>query len=274
MNITSSAPTAAPCNIPGLASDILATHDSVKGIVLAKLREMFPTKGDDGIGEWSPAPLVDTPEELFQQVVAKLVESGSECASGGHAVNLAALTGKRIRIDSLRRLTVSNRYVTGRVPVQDQDSEDRGQDFTYLDYFHASATARTERNLFEMRDLLASAVSQLKDQSNGKAFDKIDQAIFDALEEYILRGGGLSNDREIAETCGALQNTVSVRRNRLCARLQGAMSQMGYAPAKRPQPSTSAKRPATPAAKKAQPAMSLAQADSQDQPIDAHEPSA
>jgi DNA-directed RNA polymerase specialized sigma24 family protein len=244
----------------------------VAGVVLGKLRALFPTKADAKIGGWKPAALIDTPEELFQQVVAKLAKSGSQCDTGGEAVELAFLTGKNLRIDSLRRQAVSNRYVTGMVPVQEQDSED--EDFTYLDYFHASAAARTGRNLFETRDLLASAVSRLKAQLKIEDFDKIDQTIFDALEEYILRGGALSNDREIGETCGALQNTVRGRRSKLCARLQGVMSHMGYSPAKRPQISRRRRRQANPGVQKAQPSMPLAEADPQDHPLDAQEPSA
>ena len=88
----------------------------------------------------------------------------------------------------------------------------------------------------EMRELLEKARAELGH------LDPISQAILEAIEDSVFFGIKSPSDKEIASACGARQNTVTVRRRKMKARIGAFLSRgLGYAAPKRPVTHTSGK---------------------------------
>ena len=206
------------CSLPGLATDILDTYDSVRGTVLGKLANL--------VAKYRPASCtrIGSAEDLYSELYKRLTKKQYACASTGKAVSLAVRIAKNLLADNSRQREFRSKIA---VPMQSLDSPtatDQEQDGGYFEFSRACEAAHDAAAALDMRDLIAAASKQLID------LDCIDRAIFDSICDYVTHSQNLPNDREIAESVGAKQNTVTVRRNKLQARLQDVIKGLGYIP--------------------------------------------
>ena len=215
-SVTSLAST--PCTLPALASDILATHDSVRGVVRAKFARLLE--------KYRPtaSSCVDSVEDLFGVVYDKLVKKGYVCSSTGHAVTLAQVIATNLLISKLKQSISRGRFV---VSIEDfRKPDDEGQDCSYFEFGEASNVVAKETDDAEMKELFDAAAEKfLKLRGD---IDPIDQAIFTAIADHVRESVKIPNDRLLAQSVGCRQNTLTVRLHKLQAQLQGFVQELGY----------------------------------------------
>ena len=229
--------TATPCPLPALASDILDSHDSVRGVVRAKLANLVATFRP------SPCSRVGSAEDLFGVTYAKLVEKKCRCKSPGRVVNLAKKIAKNLLIDNSKQSITRGRFVISIEDLRKSDDDWQNQDCGYFEFCEASRAAARDAENAEMKELFEAAAAKLR------KLDHIDRVIFAALSDHVHHSEDIPNDRKLAESigCKCKQNTLTVRRHKLQAQLQGFLKELGFVhPSKRRQES---RPPASPSPK-------------------------
>jgi len=162
-------------------------------------------------------------DDLLKETERKLTSSKMYCSSVESAVAYASTIAKNLLCDSNRKFRRLTRLVTS-IPTRINDDDEANEESRSWEFFSAAEVAHLNMQDYEMRDLLEVASSRLTD------LDPIDRAILDGIADPTFRHSASPSDKETAASCNAKQNTVTVRRGKLKAKLQSAMKDIGYIP--------------------------------------------
>ena len=227
-------PNPTQCSLPALATDILNTHDSVRGTVRVKLANL--------IAKYRPASCtrIGSTEDLYSETYNRLAKKQYVCNGTGKAISLATRIAKNLLADNARQREFRSKIAVPMQSVERQDATGQEQDCSNFEYRRATEAAHDAEESMDMRDLMSATSNQLR------GLDPIDSTIFDAISDYVTHSRNVPSDREIAEVLGEKQNTVTVRRNKLQVRIQKALQELGYSPQSKGRPTHQPPIPCSP----------------------------
>ena len=159
---------------------------------------------------------------LYARVVEKIGKAKPSACGAGAVVNLFKIAAYRIVIDESKKLARRRKWV-GELAPQTNDEGEVTTD--HLEHHAARANQRMADNLAEVKDLMKAAVSTLS-----PSWDKLDAAIASAIESYVLNGGNMETDAEIAASVGPKikANTICVRRAKIREQIAVCFQGLGY----------------------------------------------
>lgn len=163
-------------------------------------------------------------QSLFSRVVEKIGKAKSSSPGQGAVVNLFKIAAYRIVIDESKKLARRGKWVSELAPKINEEGEATTD---YLEFHAASMTQDIADNLTEIKDLMDATVFELRPE-----WDMMDAAIVSAIESYVLAGGRMQTDAEIAASIGpeVKPNTICTRRAKIRQQMAGCFQGFGYQP--------------------------------------------
>ena len=215
--------TIAPFVPPRRIYDVLCNTPSALELLMREAHHLYLLRRNNGI---SFDGILNSGEDLFQETIVRISNSRRTCTSTGAAIAFARRTAANLLSDSARKYAHRSKVVITLTPLDDDDEEALQR---AKEGFAASAAQQRALESEEMRELLAKARAELG------SLDPINQALLAAIEDSVCFGIKPPSDKEVAEACGAKQNTVTVRRGKLKKRIRILLSRdLGYAAPQRP----------------------------------------
>jgi hypothetical protein len=163
-------------------------------------------------------------QSLFSRVVEKIGKANSSSPGPGAVVKLFKIAAYRIVVDESKKLARRGKWVSELAPKPNEEGEATTD---YLEFHAASMTQDIADNLAEIKDLMDETVFELLPE-----WDKMDAAIVSAIESYVLAGGRMETDAEIAASIGpeVKPNTICTRRAKIRQQMAGCFQGFGYQP--------------------------------------------
>jgi len=163
-------------------------------------------------------------KSLYARVVEKIGKANTSSRGAGAVVNLFKIAAYRIVVDEGKKIARRRKWMSELAPQINEEGEATTD---HLEFHAACANQGLADNLAEVKDLMEATGSALR-----PAWDKVDAAIALAIESYVLTGGKMEIDAEIAVSIGpeVKANTICVRRARIRQQMAGCFQGLGYHP--------------------------------------------